>query len=51
LVGGLFCDLTKASDCVKHNILLAKLEYYGITGKAGDLNKSYLNERYQRVII
>ena len=51
LVGGLFCDLTKASDCVKHDILLAKFEYYGFNGKAGDLIKSYLYERYQRVII
>jgi len=51
LVGGLFCDLTKASDCVKHDILLAKLEYYGINGKADDLIKSYFNDRYQIITI
>ena len=31
--------------------LLAKLEYYGMNGKAGDLIKPYLNDRYQRVTL
>ena len=39
-VGGLFCDLQKAFDCVNHNILLAKMEFYGISGIVNKLMKS-----------
>jgi hypothetical protein len=48
-VGGIFCDLHKAFDCVRHDILIKKLEFYGINGKFGAVIKSYLNGRYQRV--
>jgi len=48
-VGGLFCDLQKAFDCVNHNILLAKMEFYGISGIVNKLMRSYLENGHQRV--
>jgi len=51
MVGGIFCDLQKASDCVNHDTLMEKLEFYGIEGTFSYLIKSYLIGRFQRVII
>jgi hypothetical protein len=48
VVSGLFCDLQKASDCVNHDILLAKMKFYGISGIANKFMRSYLENRYQR---
>ena len=50
-LGSVFCDLQKAFDTVDHDLLLVKLYYYGIRGKANKLIKSYLLKRYQRVQI
>jgi hypothetical protein len=43
--------LEKAFDCVNHNILLHKLEIYGITGTSKNLYSQYLSDRYQHVIL
>jgi hypothetical protein len=51
VVGGIFCDLQKAFDCVNHNILLTKLEFYEVTGTNLKLIKSFLEDRYQKVIL
>jgi len=48
-VGSIFFDLAKAFDSVNHSILINKLPYYGISGRAKLLIESYLVNRFQRV--
>jgi hypothetical protein len=49
-VEGIFCDLTKAFDCVNYEILLTKLHYYGIGGCLNSF-KTYITNRKQKVQI
>jgi hypothetical protein len=37
MVGGIFCDLEKAFDSVKNDILLSECEFYGFRGKTNAL--------------
>ena len=48
---GVFVDLQKAFDTVNHEILINKLDHYGIRGVANDWFSSYLKNRSQYVSI
>jgi hypothetical protein len=48
-VGGIFFDLEKAFDSLNHNILLSKMQFYGIKNVSQAFFTSYLRDRYMRV--
>ena len=45
----IFADLSLAFDCVIHEVLLLKLNRYGVRGVANDLLRSFLSDRSQYV--
>lgn len=49
IVGGIFCDLKNAFDCVDLGILLSKLKFYGIRGGFLSLINTNLEGRYQKL--
>ena len=49
--GALLTDLSKAFDCILHDLLIAKLHAYGVDMKSLRFLYSYLNGRRQRVKI
>ena len=51
IVCGVFIGLEKAFDTVSHDILLEKLDHYGIRGNSNDWFRSCLSDRSQFVSI
>ena len=47
--GALLTDLSKAFDCVNHELLIAKLHAYGLDNSSLRLIHSYLKNRQQRL--
>ena len=47
----LLTDLSKAFDCINHELIIAKLEAYGFSHSALSLIYSYLTNRFQRTKI
>jgi hypothetical protein len=51
IAGAILMDLSKAFDCMNHELLLAKLSAYGFSKEALETIQDYLKNRWQRVKI
>ena len=50
-IAAILMDISKAFDCLPHNLLMLKLEAYGLSENSLNLLKSYLENRRQRIKI
>ena len=51
IVGAVFIDLSKAFDSIDHELLLCKLDKYGVQGNELQWFRNYLADRRQRVTV
>ena len=49
--GVLLTDLSKAFDCIRHDLFIAKLDAYGFDYNALCLMHNYLTKRFQRLTL
>ena len=49
MAGAVLMDLSKAFECIRHDLLIAKLHAYGFSHEALTLINEYLTNRQQRV--
>lgn len=48
-VGAVLMDLSKAFDCLPHQLIIAKLRAYGMNSNSAALMWSYLSNHFQQV--
>ena len=51
ICGALFIDFAKAFDVISHNLLLKKMNLYGLTTDTLNLIRSFLSDRHQVVSV
>ena len=51
IVSAVLMDLSKAFDCINHELLIAKLHAYGFSRDSLEFIFSYLTDRSQRVVV
>ena len=44
-IGAMIMDISKAFDCMPHDLLIAKFKVYGVQDRSIEINKSYLSDQ------